>query len=300
MGSKKVKGQRSKVKGIGLAIFCLFVSSPAMAGDGNLALFNYHADEFLEVTYKTPAGYDKEALKKIDNLMRSPDGKVFSMPVALIELMDDIQDHFNAETVEIISGYRSPTYNGELRDVGRNVAMESLHKKGIAADIHIDEITEGALREYAGSLKKGGVGYYPDYDFVHIDLGPVRSWGEQKVKERKLIGTENNPNKTWNAVTDKNEYRKGDVLEVSVRNIAYENMRLTHNVWYERFRKGKWSDHDVIEKKKKTNIVKPGKSVGFKVSMGDLPYGKYRLVMFTSEDFNIPPVISNEFYIKKE
>jgi uncharacterized protein YcbK (DUF882 family) len=257
-------------------------------------------DEVIDVTYKTPKGYDKAALQKINHLMRSPDDKEFAIPVALIELIDDVQDHFGADAVEIISGYRSPTYNGELKKGGRSVANESLHKQGIAADIHIDEVTEEAVKNYAESLKKGGVGYYPVYDFVHVDIGPVRTWGEAKKKERILVGTEANPNNAWRAVTNSNEYRKGDTIEVSVTNTTYETAKITKNIWYEHFRKGKWAEHEVLEKQKKSHIVKPGKSVDYKFNTGELPYGKYRLVIFTSEDFNVPPVISNEFYIKKE
>ena len=32
------------------------------------------------------------------------------------------------------------------------------------------------LREAALRLKAGGVGYYPDRHFVHLDVGPVRHW----------------------------------------------------------------------------------------------------------------------------
>jgi len=284
-------------------LLCVFASSSVLAqekGDGHLFLYNFHADEVIDVTYKTQQGYDNEALKKINELMRSPDGKAFPIPLALIELMDDIQDHFGAETVEIISGYRSPTYNVELRKNGRTVASESLHKQGIAADIHIDEVTEQAVRDYAVSLGRGGVGIYAPYNFVHVDLGPVRTWGEEKNKERVLVGADANPNISWKAVTDKNEYRKGEAVDVSITNVTYETAKLTKNIWYERFRKGSWAEHEVVEKKKKAHVLKPGDSVRYKVNTGNLPYGKYRLVLFTSEDFNVPPAYSNEFYIKKE
>jgi uncharacterized protein YcbK (DUF882 family) len=28
----------------------------------------------------------------------------------------------------------------------------------------------------AQRLRRGGVGYYPDSDFVHVDTGKIRSW----------------------------------------------------------------------------------------------------------------------------
>ncbi len=288
------------MKKIILFLFCFFFLRQAIAGDGRLFLYNYHADEVIDVTYKTAKGYDKEALQKINNLMRSPDGVVFPIPTALIELLDDIQDHFGAEAVEIISGFRSPAYNSDLKKNGRTVASESLHLQGIAADIHIDEITEKTLGDYAISLGRGGVGVYPPYNFVHVDLGPVRTWGETRAKERVLVGMEANPNHLWKAVTDKNEYRKGEPIKVAITNVAYEKVPLTMNVWYEHFRKGKWAEHEAIEKKKKRHIVNPGGEIGYEWKPSDAPFGKYRLTIFTSEDFNIPPVYSNEFYIKKE
>jgi uncharacterized protein YcbK (DUF882 family) len=33
------------------------------------------------------------------------------------------------------------------------------------------------LREVGLKLARGGVGYYPRSDFVHLDTGRVRTWG---------------------------------------------------------------------------------------------------------------------------
>ena len=33
-----------------------------------------------------------------------------------------------------------------------------------------------ALHQAALSLQAGGVGYYPKPGFVHVDVGPVRTW----------------------------------------------------------------------------------------------------------------------------
>jgi uncharacterized protein YcbK (DUF882 family) len=48
---------------------------------------------------------------------------------------------------------------------------------GKAMDIRLVGVDTVRLRDAALALGIGGVGYYPDSDFVHIDTGPVRSWG---------------------------------------------------------------------------------------------------------------------------
>ncbi|MFP1646079.1 YcbK family protein [Pontitalea aquivivens] len=72
------------------------------------------------------------------------------------------------------SAYRSPEHN---RAVGG--APRSKHMDGTAFDIamanHDPVAFEAAARE-VGFL---GFGYYPRSGFMHIDLGPARSWGEK-------------------------------------------------------------------------------------------------------------------------
>jgi len=271
-----------------------------MGGDGHVVIYNYQTGEAGEATYRVKYGYDKTALQKIYAILKSPDDKVTKIPLELIELLDDIQDHFNAETIEIISAYRSPEYNKNLRLNGRVVARESLHTKGMAADIHLDEISEEALRDYAVSLKRGGVGFYPAYNFVHVDLGSVRTWGEKGPQERVLAGTSANPNEAWRILTDKNQYRQGEPVKVTATNVCYEKTKLATNIWYEHFRKGAWEEHELLEKKSKTHVLKPQQSVDYNLDMSNFTYGKYRLVFFTSKDFSASPAYSNEFYIKKE
>jgi uncharacterized protein YcbK (DUF882 family) len=47
---------------------------------------------------------------------------------------------------------------------------------GKAMDIRLPEVKLKTLREAAASLKRGGVGYYPASNFVHVDTGRVRYW----------------------------------------------------------------------------------------------------------------------------
>ena len=76
----------------------------------------------------------------------------------------------------MISGYRSPQTNAFLRSRSNGVAENSLHLVGQAIDIRVPGRRLSDLRSAALSLKAGGVGYYPQSDFVHVDVGRVRSW----------------------------------------------------------------------------------------------------------------------------
>ena len=72
------------------------------------------------------------------------------------------------------SAYRSPEHN---RNVGG--APRSKHMDGTAFDIAMsnhDPVAFEAAARAAGFL---GFGYYPRSGFIHIDLGPARSWGER-------------------------------------------------------------------------------------------------------------------------
>jgi len=48
--------------------------------------------------------------------------------------------------------------------------------QGKAADIRLPDQCLSSLRRAAAALKRGGVGFYPDSDFVHVDVGRVRYW----------------------------------------------------------------------------------------------------------------------------
>ena len=80
------------------------------------------------------------------------------------------------ETVQIISGYRSPKTNAALHEASSGVATHSFHMLGQAMDIRIPGVELSRLRDAALSLAVGGVGFYPGSNFVHVDVGRVRRW----------------------------------------------------------------------------------------------------------------------------
>lgn len=83
----------------------------------------------------------------------------------------------NTTPVQVISGYRSAATNALLRaDDPGGVAARSLHLTGAAVDIRFEDLPLYRVRDAALSLRRGGVGYYPDSGFVHLDIGHPRRW----------------------------------------------------------------------------------------------------------------------------
>jgi len=81
-----------------------------------------------------------------------------------------------ARRVEIISGYRSDKLNEMLRKKGRHVAKHSQHTQGQAVDFRLVGVPTRVLLRYVRNVHQGGIGFYPNSEFVHVDVGPVRQW----------------------------------------------------------------------------------------------------------------------------
>ena len=72
----------------------------------------------------------------------------------------------------VTSAYRSPEHN---KKVGG--ATNSYHMKGCAFDIRMENQDPVAFELAAREVGFRGIGYYPRQGFMHIDLGPERTWG---------------------------------------------------------------------------------------------------------------------------
>jgi hypothetical protein len=92
------------------------------------------------------------------------------------DAMDKLQSLRNrlGKPLIVRSGYRSPSHN---RAVGG--AKASKHMDGIAFDIAMANHNPAAFTEAARAVGFLGFGTYPRSGFMHIDLGPARSWGER-------------------------------------------------------------------------------------------------------------------------
>lgn len=98
------------------------------------------------------------------------------MDTRLIEILARVATRFSADRIDVVSGYRSPKYNLMLRKKGREVARQSQHPEGTAVDFRVRGVPIKTVVQYVRSLRRGGVGYYPNSQFVHSDTGRVRYW----------------------------------------------------------------------------------------------------------------------------
>jgi len=152
---------------------------PRLSGMKELAFRNLHTDEKLRVTYWKNGQYDRSALSQINTILRDfRSGDVYPMSPNLVDLLHDLQGRLRTDSViEIISGYRSPKTNAMLASTSDGVARNSYHTKGLATDIRMDGVSLRQIQTAALFMQRGGVGFYPRSDFVHVDVGPVRHWG---------------------------------------------------------------------------------------------------------------------------
>ena len=153
-------------------------SSGTMGEERKLSFYNTHTHEHIQVIYKKGADYNPHALEKINHIFRDHRAdKVHPIDPALLDYLYDLLTKVDYQgEVHIISGFRSPETNKNLRKKSSGVAAGSLHMQGKALDFRLPGIDTKDLRETALAMKRGGVGYYKKLDFIQIDTGRVRFW----------------------------------------------------------------------------------------------------------------------------
>jgi uncharacterized protein YcbK (DUF882 family) len=167
----------------GIAAAAAAVPMPAWAtvlgtAKRRLSFVNLHTDEKLTALYWANGAYQPSAVKDINYLLRDfRTGEVRAIDLRLLDLLYTLQHRVKSGSpFQVISGYRSPKTNAKLAALSDGVARRSYHMKGMAIDVALTDRTLPALREAAMSLRAGGVGFYPKPGFVHVDVGPVRTW----------------------------------------------------------------------------------------------------------------------------
>jgi uncharacterized protein YcbK (DUF882 family) len=146
-----------------------------------LRFYHTHTNERLDIVYRRGENYLPDALAELDHFLRDHrTGEVRHFDPHLFDLLYDLAASVNDASgeIDVICGYRTPWSNEFLRtrSAHTGVARQSLHMQAEAIDIRLPGIPTSAVRDAAQRLERGGVGYYRDSNFVHVDVGRVRRW----------------------------------------------------------------------------------------------------------------------------
>jgi uncharacterized protein YcbK (DUF882 family) len=170
---------------LAVAVLCFIVPGGARGDAAQhgqehvLRLYNTHTGERLEIVFRRGEQYIPGALARLDYFLRDHNtGDVRHFDPRLYDILADLTasvGHPGAE-IDIVCGYRTPSTNESLRAHTTGVAKNSLHIQAEAIDLRMPGVDTLTLRRAALALRRGGVGYYPHSDFIHVDTGRVRQW----------------------------------------------------------------------------------------------------------------------------
>lgn len=143
-----------------------------------LNLYHSHTGESISATFRVNGVYDSAVLEKLNWFLRDwRNNDTTRMDPRLFDVVWEVYRTAGAtEPIVIYSAYRSPATNAMLRRRSSGVAEYSQHMVGKAMDTTMPSMSMERIREIGMRLQRGGVGYYPGSNFVHLDVGNVRAW----------------------------------------------------------------------------------------------------------------------------
>ena len=143
-----------------------------------LKLYNVHLNKMFYAPFFEKNYYKLSGLFEVNKAFIDYRAKeMIRVDVKLVNLLYEIKQHLGYDKqINIVSGYRTARTNAALSKRREGVAKHSYHIKGQAVDIYVPNVSLRRLKDVAMGLRKGGLGYYPRSNFVHVDVGPVRSW----------------------------------------------------------------------------------------------------------------------------
>jgi len=144
-----------------------------------IRLFNTHTGHRLDLVYRVGDTFVPAALTQLESfLCDHRNGRELPFDPSLFNVLTDLARSVGRAGAEfqVISAYRTPETNAMLGATRSGIAKHSLHMEARAIDIRLPDTPTARLRDAAIAMRRGGVGYYRDLDFIHVDTGPVRRW----------------------------------------------------------------------------------------------------------------------------
>jgi uncharacterized protein YcbK (DUF882 family) len=167
-----------------LSIIAGTVMLPGMAraepapppGVARLKLRNAHTGESFDGPYRDDHGPIPSAMAELAVFLRDfHSGEIIAYDVAALDFLAAVMAAAGQSEAQILSAYRTRATNEMLARTTFGVAENSQHIYGRALDVHFGARLAEAMQAARG-MRRGGVGWYPNSAFIHLDSGPVRNW----------------------------------------------------------------------------------------------------------------------------
>lgn len=154
-----------------------------------LNLLNANTKETFSGIYRDDNGPIPRVMDELSVFLRDfHTGDKIGIDVDLLDFLSKVMQSVGQSQAMILSAYRTPETNAMLARKGFKPAENSLHLYGRALDVHFGDKLADAMK-VARAMQRGGVGWYPDSSFMHIDTGPVRNWDiDKKDRGTLLVG----------------------------------------------------------------------------------------------------------------
>jgi uncharacterized protein YcbK (DUF882 family) len=141
-----------------------------------LDLVNAHTGERFSGPSRNDSGPIPDALQELSHFLRDfRRGAAIAIDIGVLDFLASVLDAVGATRATVLSAYRTPETNAMLARTLLGVAERSEHLYGRALDIYLPARLEDAMLA-ARAMRRGGVGWYPNSRFIHLDSGPVRNW----------------------------------------------------------------------------------------------------------------------------
>jgi uncharacterized protein YcbK (DUF882 family) len=151
-------------------------AEPALPQPRRLKLFGAHTGETFEGPFRDKNGPIPSAMADLAAFLRDfHSGETIEIDVGLLDFLAAVMEAVGAREATVLSAYRTRATNEYLARTTFGVADNSQHIYGRAIDIYLPARLDVAM-ETARAMRRGGVGWYPESHFVHLDTGPVRNW----------------------------------------------------------------------------------------------------------------------------
>lgn len=144
-----------------------------------LWLIRRDTGEEIKDVFAANGEYVYDTYKRFCWLMRDlhvKNGGFVGVDGNLMNILHRIQNTLTSfglhKPIMIHSGYRSPITNARTEGAAKN----SYHVKGKAVDISIERMDPQLTGTLGMMVAKGGVGFYPSKNFIHLDTGDIRYW----------------------------------------------------------------------------------------------------------------------------